>query len=286
MVDVRPMLAGDEIGAEEAWEGAFGVVLEEHNLPNAPRTAEFIELGQRRMRYLRDTDPEGSWVGEDGGRIIAVAQAHIRGGIWVLATLGVLPEYQEQGIGRALLDRTLAYGDPAAPGAIFSSPDPRAMHRYISAGFDMHPAAVAYGPVRKEVTPPATVREGGAGDLGIVNEIDLVVRRADRGTDVEWLLSVGNSLLLHDSGGYAVTRGGRVLMLAALSEEAASELLLSTFSRCPAGEPADVSWILSEQQWAIRTANGAGVPLRIHESVMTRGPWQPALPYLASGLFG
>ena len=280
------MVQGDEVGAEEAWEGAYGVLLEAHHLPTAPRTPEFIELGRRRMRYLRDTDPPGSWVAEHDGRIIAVAQAHIRGGIWVLATLGVLPEFQEQGIGRALLDRTLAYGDPGAPGAIFASPDPRAIHRYIAAGFDLHPAAVAYGPLRKAVTPPPGVREGGAGDLSIVNEIDLAVRGADRGTDVEWLVSVGNSLLLHEDGGYAVTRGGRVLMLAALGEAAATELLLSAFSRCPAGEPADVSWILPEQQWAIRAAGGAGVPIRIHESVMMRGPWQPELPYLASGLFG
>ena len=71
----------------------------------------------------------------------------------------------------------------ASPGGIFSSPDPRAVHRYVSAGFDLHPTAVAYGPVRKAVDMQAGVRKGSLDDLRYVSDIDRAVREADNKFD-------------------------------------------------------------------------------------------------------
>jgi GNAT superfamily N-acetyltransferase len=257
-----------------------------NHLPTPERTADLIGLGQRRIRYLRSTDPGGSWVAEEGTRIIGIAQAHIRGAIWTLATLGVLPGFQDKGIGHALLSQVLEYGNPASPGAIFSSPDPRAVRRYVSAGFDLHPTAVAYGPVRKAVDMQAGVRKGSLDDLRCVNDIDRAVRGADRRGDVEFQLSIGYQLLVDDVGGYAIIRGGRLAMLSALDEGIATRLLLSAIAQCPPGAPVDVSWITAEQQWAVRAVAVAGVPIRIHEGIMMRNGWQPRLPYLANGIFG
>ena len=281
------MVSGDEVGAEIAWDEAYRTLLEGAGLPIPPRTHGSVVDARRRMEYLRSTDPGGSWVAESDGEIVGVAQAHLRGGTWVLATLGVVPRSQDGGVGRALLDRALAYGDPGSPGAIFSSPDPRAVHRYVRAGFALHPTAAAYGPVRTPVSGQDDVREGNLDDIGIVHGIDAQVRGTSRGSDVGFLLSLGYELLV-DRGerGYAVVRRGRLSMLSALDEEVAVRLLLEALSRCPAGAPADVSWMTARQQWAIRTLASAGVSLQVHESVMTRGDWEPRLPYLANGVFG
>jgi GNAT superfamily N-acetyltransferase len=280
------MQEGDEVGAEDVWSQAYGKLLKESHLPVVPRTPELIEMIQRRMRYLLRTDPRGSWVAEAGAQIVGIAQAHIRGEIWVLATLGVLPSSQDGGIGRELLRRTLAYGDSASPGAIFCSPDPRAVHRYISAGFDLHPTSVAYGPARAAVPMPVHVREGTLDDMNHVCEVDRRVRGSDRGSDVDFQLSLGYHLLIDDNGGYAVVRHGRVAMLSALGEEVATDLLVSAIARCPTDLPVDVSWITPEQQWAVRAISKAGVPIHIHGAIMMRNDWQPRLPYLPNGIFG
>jgi hypothetical protein len=39
-----------------------------------------------------------------------------------------------------------------------------------------------------------------------------------------------------------------------------------------------VSWITADQLWAVRAVAEAGVPIRVHESIMMRGSWRPTLP--------
>ena len=280
------MRAGDEPAAEQAWDRAIRTLQEDRRLPMPPRTEEAIRHDQRRIAHLRATDPGGSWVAETDGRIVGLAQAHIRGGVWVLALLGVVPDFQDHGIGRELLDRALAYGDPSLPGAIFSSPDPRALHRYVTAGFDLHPTAAAFGPVRRAVEAPAGIRVGTAADLAQVNAVDRTVRGSERQADIEYLLSVGAQLLIDPDGGHAAVRGGRVATLSAVNEAIGTGLLLAAFSRCSPGDEVGVSWITAEQGWAVRAAVSAGVTVEVHGAIMMRGPWQPALPYLANGAFG
>jgi GNAT superfamily N-acetyltransferase len=286
MVDIRPMRAGDEVDAEAAWDHAYRTLLVEQHLPTFDRTPALIDHTRLRMAYLRHSDPGGSWVAESNGSIVGIAQAHVRGDRWVLATLGVVPEHQERGAGRALLDRALDYGKAAGVGAIFSSPDPRAVHRYASAGFDLHPTVVALGPARRLPGAPSGVGDGTAGDIAVVNAIDHAVRGGTRAADIEFQLGAGLRLLLDGGRGYALVRGGRVLTLAATDEESAVRLLQAAIARSADGEQISVSWITARQQWAVRVLVSAGVPLFVHEAVMTRGHWEPELPYLASGIFG
>jgi hypothetical protein len=77
-----------------------------------------------------------------------------------------------------------------------------------------------------------------------------------------------------------------VAILSALTEDIAIRLLQDAVARCPVGDFVEVSWMTSRHQWAIRTLAMAGVPIHVHESIMTRGPWEPALPHLPSGIFG
>ena len=71
-----------------------------------------------------------------------------------------------------------------------------------------------------------------------------------------------------------------------LNEDIATRLLVDSVSRCPPDDPVDVGWMTSRQQWALRSLTLAGVPLRVHESIMTRGSWEPEHPYLPNGIFG
>jgi hypothetical protein len=156
----------------------------------------------------------------------------------------------------------------------------------VAAGFDLHPTAAAYGPVRKDVEMPVGIRVGTAADLPHVNTVDRAVRGSDRQADIEYLLSLGSQLLIDPDGGYAAVRGGRVATLSGVSESIATRLLLAAFSRCPPGDMAGVNWITAEQGWAVRAAVSAAVTVEVHGAIMMRGPWQPALPYLANGAFG
>lgn len=286
MLDIRPMGKADVVDAEAAWDRTYRALLLEQHLPVRDRSPEMIENHQRRMTHLLETDPQGSWVADVDGTIIGVAQAHIRHDRWVLATLGVAPERQERGIGRALLERTLDYGRRAAFGAIFSSPDPRAVHRYASAGFDLHPTFVGFGQPRKHLDAPAGISDGTTGGLEVVNAVDRAVRGTERTTDLAFQLNNGYELLLADDHGYAVVQGGQLAMLAALDESSAARLLSCAIARCPLDKPFNVSWITARQQWAVPVLVSAGVPLFVHEAVMTRGAWEPRLPYLPNGIFG
>src|SRR5690349_22816555 len=62
-----------------------------------------------RIRHLLATDPGGCWVAGDG-ELAGAALALVREGIWGLSLLVVRPGLQSAGLGRALLERALAYG--------------------------------------------------------------------------------------------------------------------------------------------------------------------------------
>jgi len=288
MVTVRPLVPGDEVGAEQAWDVAFRTLVGSRGGPVPERTPELVDRVQDRIRYLQSTDPGGSWVATEDDVIVGVAQAHLRGGTWVLATLGVAPTHQGAGVGRQLLEHAL--GDArmrSLPGVIFSSPDPRALSRYTSAGFDLHPVVEAWGRQRRPVKEPADVVEGGPSDLDHVDAIDTDVRGSARRDDVAYLLGRGYRLVVA-ADGYAVHVADRgiVSLLAARDQATAAELLRAVLARTPPDEDVGVGWLTSGHQWAIRVMVEAGVPMMVDGAVMTRGRWLPELPYIPSGIFG
>src|ERR1700736_4057500 len=138
---MRTMRPDDVDAASDVWLSAFSEMRHRYGLPEVVRTPEAERRTSTRIAHLLATDPDLSTVGVDSsGALVGVAQALVRDGIWVLSMLGVDPSSQDRGLGRALLDRALA-SSVGVPGAmILSSRDPRAMHRYVKAGFDLHPA--------------------------------------------------------------------------------------------------------------------------------------------------
>jgi ribosomal protein S18 acetylase RimI-like enzyme len=82
------------------------------------------------------SDPDGYFCAVEEGRIRGMVSALVRGRVWYLSMFFVLPGDQERGLGRALLERALAYGEARAVEVrcVWASLDPRAQARYVMAG--------------------------------------------------------------------------------------------------------------------------------------------------------
>ena len=202
--------------------------------------------------------------------------------------LAVSPKFQEAGIGQRLLDAALDYATGCHAAYIFSSSDPRAIHRYVRAGFTMHPAVQvsprqADGDIAYE---RIAVSDGGAEDLAYVESIDRALRGSGRSLDVTYWLESGSTLLLHEDEGYAVLSSNRLTALGALSEAVARELFRAVLSGHPDGVIRSASWIAGEQQWAIAEAAAQRATIEVHGSIMAKGVEHLPYPYLPNGLFG
>lgn len=82
------------------------------------------------------SDPDGYFCAIEEGQIRGMVSALVRGRVWYLSMFFVLPGAQGRGLGRALLERALAYGEArgVAVRSVWSSLDPRAQARYVMAG--------------------------------------------------------------------------------------------------------------------------------------------------------
>ncbi|MGO9606864.1 MAG: GNAT family N-acetyltransferase [Candidatus Binataceae bacterium] len=88
------------------------------------------------MRHLLHTDPKLAWVATRDGDLIGFSVGFVRGELWFLSDLFVLPEAHGQGVGGELLQRCLAGGEErgARIRAVESSSDRGAQALYIRAG--------------------------------------------------------------------------------------------------------------------------------------------------------
>lgn len=284
---VRPMTAGDVPAAVGVWTAAFTEMRRRFHLPVVEPEAADLDRQEARMHHLRATDPAGSWVAEADGEVVGLSQSLVRDGYWVLALLGVAPGVQRAGVGRALLAAALSHGE-GLPGTIQCSRDPAAMRLYQSAGFDLHPAVVAWGPRRPgAVSADPRVAAWGPGDLDVADEVDRAVRGAARRADLAHLLGrPGHRLLGLERRAYAVVTPDRVVTLAALDEEAARAVLATAVARADPAQPFEIGWLTAPQQWAVDTALRAGLELHPTGPLMARGLHPLPAPYLPSGGFG
>ena len=82
------------------------------------------------------SDPDGYFCAVEEGQTRGMVSALVRGRVWYLSMFFVLPGDQGRGVGRALLERALAYGDSrgAEVRCTWATLDPRAQARYVMAG--------------------------------------------------------------------------------------------------------------------------------------------------------
>lgn len=241
------------------------------------------EVIERRFRRVIETDPGGAWLAEEDGRVVGGGLAILREGVWGLSLLVVHPDAQSGGVGRALLERTLRYGDGARGGIIASSSDARALRAYARAGFTMHPAVQASG-VPRELEVPAGVREGSTADLGLTEAVDRAVRGAAHGSDIEALLA-DSRMFVVEGRGYALARVDHLAVLAAIDVDAARDLLRAVLATVPDGESVRVEYLTAAQSWAVDVVLDAGLALGVHNALFLRGDVGPFHPYLPSGAY-
>jgi GNAT superfamily N-acetyltransferase len=293
MVTLRPMTADDVPAAVKAFDSGFLAMRARFGLPVTGNSLQDERRRQHRTHHFLRTDPGGSWVADDDGVIVGMSQSFVRQDYWMLSQLGTVPGRQGHGLGRELLRLALSYGDPASPGTIQCSRDPKAMALYSSFGFTLHPVVAAWGPMRPGMVArpddvmryePEQVTEK---ELAVVGAIDRHVRRSVRTVDIESMLSQpGNRLLLHHDQAYAVAKDERIVTLGARTEESASLVLRTMLAEAPEGETIEVNWLTSAQQWAIRVLTQAGIELQPYGPVMVRGMDGPPSPYIPSGGYG
>ena len=259
-----------------------------YGLPaNTMTEADHLRL-QDRMRHFLSTDPDGSWVAEEGGVIVGLAQSFVREGYWVLSMLATAPDSQRRGVGRELLHLAMGNADSAGPGSIQASRDPGAMALYTSAGFSLHPVVTGRGTVRPDsVSVDPRVRHADGQDIEAVAAIDRVVRGSARSVDIVAMLNEpGCRLRMLDDRGYVVAKDDRIVSLGARDEEGATVLLRSALAEVSGGTSVEVNWLTANQQWAIRTLVDAGVELVPSGPMMVRGMAGPPFPYIPSGGYG
>lgn len=242
-----------------------------------------------RIEHPRATDPGGAWVAERDGQVAGVALGIVRERLWGFSLFAVDEDFQGKGVGRELLRRSMAYGeDSGAEGwIILSSEKPAAMRVYANAGFDLLPSVAAMGvpDLRRAPDAAGAVVDAEAAGIPLVHELGRAVRGAGYGDDIAQMLEQGSRLLVYEDRAAVCIREGYVQLLVARDEEAAALALWGALLSVPQGMTALVLFMTGAQQWAIRVALDARLPLSPDGPVCVRGTLGPLAPFLPSGAY-
>ncbi|WP_205698633.1 GNAT family N-acetyltransferase [Conexibacter sp. SYSU D00693] len=282
---VRPLAEEDVPAAERVgWEALRALWPPEFVPPDDELRAS---RGQLRMRHLRATDPDGCFVAEVEGRIAGVALSLLREDVWGLSLLGVHPDFQGRGVGAAVLAPALDHGAGARGGIIAASTDARALKRYVRAGFDALPCLSAAGALNASRIPDGLRARPGdvEADRATLDAASRQARGASHAVDLPAIIAMGGRLLVHEDRGFAVERDGAPVLLAALDDEAATDLLWSCFAQAAPGQSVHVDFIPHANDWALRTALDAGLSLGHEGPIFVRGSTGTFRSYLLSGAF-
>jgi GNAT superfamily N-acetyltransferase len=241
-----------------------------------------------RVAHPLETDPDGGFIAELGGEVVGVAQAIERERLWCLSLLAVHPRGQSAGVGRALMERALAYATRTTDVGLFaSSNDPRALRLYALSGFALLPTFEVAGMIDRAALPQPhdEVHAAGPADLEALAQMSREVRGAPHTLELEWALRAGMRILRVGDRGFAVVSPGRgVWLLVARDDPAAGQLLWAALAMAGTEHPT-VRWITAEQQWAIEIVVRAGLRLVPYGALCVRGQPGPLRPFLPSGPF-
>ncbi len=265
---IRPMRPEDVPAAERVSDEGFFELdtrLQRASDPAPQRRSDrHRQVWIERTRHLVGTDPGGCWVVEDGSGLVGMVTSFRRETLWCLATYAVLPGRQGQGIGKPLLAAALDHGRACTRGMLSASSDAKAVRIYRQVGFDLHPQMVLTGTVDRSAIPVIEkVRDGGTGDVELMDSLDRATRGAAHGPDHELMLRTWRLLVSDTStgSGYVyLNERGQVGLLAASNRRTAVRLLWAALAEGP--ERATVPHVTGANQWVA----GRGL----------RGPADPA----------
>jgi GNAT superfamily N-acetyltransferase len=256
--------------------------------PSGRPPTDWRPYWSRRARHFLRHDPDGCWVADVDGSVVAVALAVRREKLWALSAYFVHPDHQGAGIGTALLDAVLTYSQGCLRGIVISTGDPRAARRYRLAGFTLHPSIRIAGTVNRAALPVVDgVREGNLGDRDLCDSVDRRVRGAAHGVDHEFMCAEHELLVcdtLTGSGYCFVDTSSSPVLLAATNRKLAQRLLWSALARSPEGGRVRVDYLTAAQEWAVDVCLAAGLSLRT-EGYLCLRHMRPPAPYLPSVAF-
>lgn len=168
------------------------------------------------------SDPDGYFCAVAGGRIRGMVSALVRGRVWYLSMFFVLPGEQGRGLGRALLERAVAYGEArgAEVRCTWATLDARAQARYVMAGmaprwpiYRLDGDASAMARLKARVGPGLQDRELPC-DSGVAEKLTAEVFGHDRAGDLAHWRSEASSSVAIERGGevvaFAYRRGERI----------------------------------------------------------------------------
>ena len=287
-VTIRRMTEADVRAAERLSGDAFLELdrsLARRSGPEpAGRLPAHTENWIARTRHFLTTDPGGCWVADDGAEMVGFATSIRREGTWCLATYAVRPGLQGRGLGKQLLDAALTHSQGCLRGMLSSSSDPKAVRRYLLAGFTMHPQMFLRGTVDRSAIPAISkVREGSPGDVDLMDSVDRSTRGAGHGPDHGFMLASWRCLVSDTTtgSGYAYTYpSGGLALLAATNRRTAARLLWTVIADGPA--EATVSHLTAANSWAIDIGTEARLDLHQEGYLALRG-LQPPAPYVHNG---
>jgi GNAT superfamily N-acetyltransferase len=270
-------------------EGAFLAARESlFALPPGETEQQLRERQLRRIGHLLETDPGGAWVADRDGRVVGVALALLREGLWGFSLYAVSLSEQGRGVGRRLLEVSLAYGDGARGHLVLSTERPAAMRRYSRAGLALRPCVAVAGipDLARAPDVAARVEDAGTAGIAIADAIGREVRGAGHGRDLPRFLESGSRLLLFEDRAFAVVApAGAIPLLAARDEHAAQAVLWAAIAAAPRGATVSVDFLTAEQQWAFPVVLDAGLALSPDGPIFVRGDVGRLAPYVPSGAY-
>ena len=238
-IDFRLANSDDHQATYTVFTEATGELLRRHNLP-FERAAEIPPRFLAFRRYAHSHHGGSYWIAEDANRVVGFGIGIRNRGLWYLAALHVIPEYQSQGIGQRLLELTLSSArHPDAVCVIADAIQPVSNAIYIRANMlPWVPLFEWQGPISNSVAaPPADASFGVAADPERLGPIDQKVLGIQRPREHQlWLGQPGLECgILSNNGepvGYVyVSDNGAIGPAAAISEPLMKSLVLWAVSR-------------------------------------------------------
>lgn len=150
-IGYRPGRAEDGSAVTAVWAEALNRLNARHGFGDHPVSGT---PANPFFAFASTHEPDGFWVAEEDGRVAGFSTSLVYGSFWFLCYLFILPDYQSRGVGRQLIEKSLATARAptiTARGLVTFAYNPASISLYLRYG--MYPRE----PLYSVAGPPAAV---------------------------------------------------------------------------------------------------------------------------------